>query len=84
MRCDELMQLVCRDIADYFHGSENKYGTAEIKVLAVIKLKRGIVAVAPTPKTFGDLMETVDTVSRILHMPQVFDQLIIECVIMVL
>jgi len=29
-------------------------------------------------------METVDTVSRILHMPQVFDQLIIECVIMVL
>lgn len=78
----ELMQLGWGDRADYIHGSENKYGTAEMKVLAVIKLQRSIVAVAPTAKTFGELMETVDMVSRILHMLQVIDLSIIESIIM--
>ena len=58
------------DAADYFREREKKYGTSELKVPAVIKSQTDHVAAAPSPTTFGELIETLDIVPGISTIPQ--------------
>jgi len=44
------------DPADYIHERDEKYGTTELKVPAVVKPQRDQNVVAPAPSTFGELM----------------------------
>jgi len=47
------------------------YGIAELKVPAVVKLQIDMTAAAPSPTTFGELMQTLDIVGGQSQMPAV-------------
>jgi len=70
MKIDELTQPGWGDAADYFSERDKKYGTSELKVPAIIKSQTVYVAAAPSPTTFGELLETVDIVLGISPMLQ--------------
>jgi len=71
MKLDELTQLGREDAADYFRDRDEKYGTSELMVLAVVQLQMDDDdAAAPAPTTFGELMECLEIVPRISHVPQ--------------
>jgi len=74
MRLDELTQPGWGDAANYFSERDVKYGTAELKVMAVIKPQMDITAATPSPTTFGEHMQSVDVVSRQSQMPAVTSQ----------
>jgi len=48
-----------------------KYGTAELKVPAVVKPQIDMTAATPSLSTFGELMHTLDIVCRQSQMPAV-------------
>jgi len=50
------------DSADYFSERDKKYGTSELKVLAVVKPQMDHDLAAPTLTTYGELMESLDIV----------------------
>jgi len=47
------------------HEREKKYGTAEWKILAVIRPEKDELVVRPPLSTFGEVMETLDIISGI-------------------
>jgi hypothetical protein len=71
MRLDEVTQPEWGDAANYFRESDMKYGTAELKVLAVLQHQIDTTAATPSLTTFGQHMQTVEIVSGQSHMPAV-------------
>jgi len=59
------------DAGIYFRGRDMMYGTAELKVPALIEPQIDMNAATPSPKTFGELMQTLDILRRQLQMPAV-------------
>jgi hypothetical protein len=70
-RLDNLTELGWGDAADYFRERDMKYGTTELKVLAVGKPQADSTAATPSPTTFGELMQALDIVPGQSQMPQV-------------
>jgi len=70
MKLEELTQPGREDAADYFRQTDKKYGTSELRVLAVVQPQTGAEAMAPVPRTSGELMESLDIVPGISQMPQ--------------
>ena len=69
-KLDELTQPGWVDMADYFREREMKCGTIELKVPAVVKLRTDDNSAKPAPRTFGELMESLDIIPGILQMLQ--------------
>jgi hypothetical protein len=53
MRLNELTQLGWGDAANYFRERDMRYGTAELKVPAVVKPQIDTTAATPSPITAG-------------------------------
>ena len=70
IKLDELTQLGWEDVANYFRKTDNKYGTSELIVPAIVQPQTDDDAAAPAPTTFGELMECLDIVPGISQMPQ--------------
>lgn len=49
--------------ADSFRESNMKYGTAELKVLAVVELQTDIVTATSVSATYGELMDTHNVIT---------------------
>ena len=62
MKLHELTQPGWVDAANYFRGMDMKYRTTELKVPVVLKRQIDMTAAAPSPTTFGEHMQTLDTV----------------------
>jgi hypothetical protein len=60
MRLDELTQPGWGDAANHFHESDMRYGTAELKVPAVVKPQIDMTAVTPSPITVGEHVQTTE------------------------
>jgi len=71
MMLDNLLQSEWGDTADYFNERDMKYGTTELKVLAVVKHQTDTPAPTQLPMTFGELMQTLDIIPGQSQMPQV-------------
>jgi hypothetical protein len=71
LRPDELTQVGWGDAADYFRERDTKYGTTELMILAVGKPQEDSAAATPSPTTFRELMQAVDTVPGQSQMPHV-------------
>jgi len=56
---------------DYFRERDMKYGTIELQVLAVVKPQTDMTATTPSPTTFRELRQTLDSVPRQSQMLQV-------------
>jgi len=56
MKLDELTQPGWEDAADYFHEQDEKYGTSELRVPAVIQPQTNDDTPAPPLTTFCELM----------------------------
>jgi hypothetical protein len=70
MMLDELTQPGWGNTADYFCETDKNYGTAELRVPAVVKPQTDHDVAAPALTTFGELMESLDIVpgrSQMLH-----------------
>jgi len=65
MKLDELTEPGWDDAADYFREQDKKYGTFELRVLAVVQPETNDDAAAPPPTTFGELMASLDIVPGI-------------------
>ena len=74
MRLDELTQPGWGDAANYFHEIIMKYGSAELKVPAVVKPQIHTTSATPSPTTFGKRMQTLDIVHEQSQMPAVTSQ----------
>jgi len=59
------------DADNYFRQRDMKYGTAELKVLAVVKPQIDMTAATPSLTTFGEFMQTLDIIRRQWHMQAV-------------
>jgi len=70
MKHDELTQPGWGDSPDYFHESDKKYGTTELRVPAVFEPWTDGVAATPTSTTVREVMERLDIVPRILQLLQ--------------
>jgi len=62
MRLDELTQPGWGDAANYFRERYMKYGTAELKVSAVVMPQIDTTATTPSLTTFGEQMQTLDII----------------------
>jgi len=62
MKLDKLTQPGWGDAAVHFCERDKKYGTAELRVPAVVKPQTHHDVAAPALPTFGELMESVDIV----------------------
>ena len=71
MRLDELAQPGLGDTANYFHERDMMYGTAELKVPAVVKHQIDTTAATPPPTAFGEHMQTLDIIRGQSQMPAV-------------
>jgi len=58
MKLDKVTQPGWEDAADYFRERDEKYGTSELRVSAVIQPQTNDDAPAPPPTTFWELMES--------------------------
>jgi len=56
IKLDELTQPGCKDAAKYFRERDMKYGTAELKVLAVVTPQIDTTAASASPPTAGEHM----------------------------
>jgi len=70
MKLDELTLLGWEDAADYFRERDKKYGTTELRVLAVVQPRTNDDAPAPLPAKFGELTQSLDIVPGISPRPQ--------------
>jgi len=70
MTLHQLTQPWCRDAADWFREWDKNYGTAELRVPAVIKLQTDQNVAAPALTTSGEHMECLDIVPGRSQMPQ--------------
>jgi len=71
MMLDELSQPRWSDAANYFHERDMKYGTAELKVPAVVKPQIDTTAAKPSLTSFGEHMLALDIVHGQEQMPTV-------------
>jgi len=71
MKRDDLTQPGWGDAADYFGERIKKYGTTELNVPAVVPLQMEDDATCSAPTTFGEQMETLDSVPGKSQMPRV-------------
>ena len=71
---DKLKQPGWGDAVDYFHERDKKYRTSELKVPAGVQSQTEEDATCSAPTTFGEPMETLDSVPRRSQMPQVTSQ----------
>jgi len=62
MKFDELTEPGWEDAADYFHERDKKYGTFELRVLAVVQQRTNDDAPPHPPTTFRELMQSLDIV----------------------
>jgi len=69
MRLEELMQPGWGDVVDNFSQSDMNYRMAELMVAAVVKPQTQSTAATPSPTTFEELMQTLDTIPGLLQMP---------------
>jgi len=67
MKLDALTQPGWGDAADYFCPSDKKYARSEFTVPALVIPQTDDDAVAPAPRTFGEPMDCLDLVPRVLH-----------------
>jgi len=74
MRLDELMQPGWGDAANYFCERDMKYGTAKLKVLAVVKPQIDTTAGTTPPTRFGEHMQALDIMCGQWQMPAVTSQ----------
>jgi len=70
-RLDELTQPGWGDAANYFRERDMRYGTAELKVPAVVKPQIETTAATPSPITVGENMQTPEIVRGQSEMPAV-------------
>jgi len=70
MKLEELTQLGWADAADYFRERYIKYGTSELRVVAIVQQQGDNGAAAPAPTSFRKHMESLAIVPRISPMPQ--------------
>jgi hypothetical protein len=70
MMHNKLIQLRWEDAINYFHEWDKKFGTTELKVLAVVQLQMDDEAPASPTTIFGMLMEYLNIVPGQLQMPQ--------------
>ena len=68
MKLDELTQPGRGDAAHYFRERDMKYGTAELKVPAVVTPQIDMTAASASPTTAGEHMQTLDIVQGQLVM----------------
>jgi hypothetical protein len=69
MKLDKLTELGWEDAADYLRERDNKYGTPELMVAAVVQLQTNDDAPAPPPATFGEQMGSRDIAPGIPQTP---------------
>jgi len=74
MRLDELTQPGWADAANYFRERDMSYGTAELKVPAVVKPQIDSTTATPSPITVGEHMQTPEIVQGQLEMPAVISR----------
>jgi hypothetical protein len=70
MKLDKLTQPGWENAADCCGERDKKYGTSNLRVPAVVQQQTNEDAPAPPPTTFGELMESLDIVTRISQGPQ--------------
>jgi hypothetical protein len=70
MKLDKLTQPGWENAADYFRERDMKYSTFELSIPAVVQPQTDDNAPGPPPTSFGELMECLDIVARILQMLQ--------------
>jgi hypothetical protein len=71
MRLDELTQPGWGDAASYFRERDMRYGTAELKVPAVVKPQMHSTTATPSPITVGEHIQTPEIVRGQSNMPAV-------------
>ena len=71
IKLDKLTQPSWGDMANYFRETDKKYRTTELKVPAVVQSQREEDATCFAPTTFGEPMETLDSIPGKSQMPQV-------------
>ena len=71
MRLDELTQPGWGDAANYFRERDMTYGTAELKVPAVVKPQIDTTTATPSPISVGELMQSPVIVQGQSEMPAV-------------
>jgi hypothetical protein len=71
MRLDESTQLGWGDAANYFSERDIRYGTAKVKVQAVVKPQIDSTTATPSPITVGEHMQTPEIVRGQSEMPAV-------------
>jgi len=74
MRLDELTYPGWGNTANYFRERDMMYGTAELKVPAVVKPQIDTTAATPAHTTFGQYMPTLDIVPGQSQIPAVASQ----------
>jgi hypothetical protein len=75
VRLDKLTQPGWGDAANYFRERDMKYGTAEVKVPAVVKPQKDTTAATPLLTTVGEHMQTLQSVQGQSEMPAVTSRL---------
>jgi len=70
MKHVKLTQLRWWDTAEYFCENNQKYGTPELRVSAVVYTQMAHDAAAHAPTTFGELLDCLEIVPRISQIPQ--------------
>jgi len=75
MRFDELRQPGWGDAANYFCERDMKFGTAELKIPAVLQAQTDTTAATPSPTTFGEVIKVLDIVPGQSHMRPATSQL---------
>jgi len=70
MKHDKLTHQGWEFMANHFSERDDKYGPDELTVRAVLKPPMDEVGAVPAPTTFGEIVETIHIIPRILLMPQ--------------
>jgi hypothetical protein len=70
MKLDEVTQPGWEDAANYLRERDKKYGTTELRVLAVVQPQTNDDPPPLLPATFGELMESLDIVPGISQRAQ--------------
>ena len=69
MKLDQLTQPGWVNAAAYFRETDEKFGTCELRVPAVVQPQTDDVAAAPAQISFGELVESLEIAPGILHVP---------------
>jgi len=74
MKLDPLSRPGWRDTANHFRVRNKKYGPTQLKVPAVVQSQMANAGTSSALTTFGERMETIDSVPRKVLMQQVTSQ----------